>query len=86
MGKPHSRAELEPWLARFVVKNQTGRFLVPGSCFIPVDHFGGCEERMVIEARGDEGDEIFIGISAVNAAAADRAKYVESNPAKAVVV
>jgi hypothetical protein len=86
VGKPSSRAEHEPSLARFVVKNQTGRFLVPGSCFIPVDHFGGCEERRVIETRGDESDEIFIRISAVDAAAADRAKYVESNPAEAVVV
>jgi hypothetical protein len=86
VGKPDSRAELEPSLARFVVKNQTGRFLVPGSCFIPVDHFGGCEERRVIETRGDESDEIFIRISPVDGAAADRAKYAESNPAEAVVV
>jgi hypothetical protein len=85
-GKPDSRAELEPSLARFIVKNQAGRVLVPGCCFIPVDYFSGCEERRVIEARGDESDEIFIRIPAVDAAAADRAKYVESNSAKAIVV
>jgi hypothetical protein len=77
---------IRPSLAHFVVKDQAGRFLVPGNCFIPVDHFGGCEERRVIEARGDESDEIFIRIPAVDPAAADRAKCAESNSAKAVVV